>query len=61
MKRYKSVWNNLVDLNINKNKIRKLNRYFATTDSIKLKKFVEIPGPKSFPLVGNLFSYKEFG
>ena len=57
MIRFNSIWNK----KIKDNMILKLISQFTTTNSIKLKSFAEIPGPKSFPLVGNLFAYKEFG
>lgn len=57
MIRFNSIWNKKIKHNM----ILKLISQFTTTNSIKLKSFAEIPGPKSFPLVGNLFAYKEFG
>jgi hypothetical protein len=61
MKRFNSIRKNLVGLKIKDNKIKQLCKYITTTNSIKLKRFIDIPGPRSFPLVGNLFAYKEFG
>ena len=46
-----------------KNKINLANQIFTRRLSANqaLKRFEEIPGPKSYPFIGNLLELKNFG
>ena len=53
-------------LNSKYSNINESYRIFSTSHFLRstkrpAKEFSEIPGPKSYPLVGNLFSLKKYG
>ena len=58
LKRNTKNLNHLYTLNI---KCIQNTHKTAETKVEHLKSYNDIPGPKSYPLVGNLFSLKQFG